>query len=284
MKDFATLRYGSTDEGVLRITLARPEKRNAQSSLMLRELNEAFDNALLDDGVKVIILAGEDPDFSAGHDMKELDHVRPGGDFRPISTWGDWGQAGMQDRFTREQEIYLQSTRRWRNLSKPTIAQVQGKCAAGGLMLAWCCDLIIASDDAVFWDPTVAMGVCGVEWFVHPFELGARKAKELLWTGDQWSAQEARDLGMVNHVVPRSALAEQTLLLAKRIATKPSFGVRMAKDAVNKTLDLMGQSSAIDYAFGLHQMLHAHNLLVHGRTADPMGLPPSVFKTKGDAK
>jgi enoyl-CoA hydratase len=129
--------------------------------------------------------------------------LRPGGknnagvDFPPVGNWGGFAEANAHGRFAREQEIYLQITRRWRNLAKPTIAEVHGKCIAGGLMLAWACDIIVASSDAEFCDPVVTMGVCGVEWFVHPWELGPRKAKELLFTADAWSADEAHRLGMV---------------------------------------------------------------------------------------
>ena len=103
-------------------------------------------------------------------------------------------------------EIYLEMCERWRNLPKPTIAQVQGKCIAGGLMLAWVCDLIIASDDATFKDPVIDFGICGVEFFNHPWELGIRKAKEF-FTADEITAQEAASYGMVNRVVPRDELA-----------------------------------------------------------------------------
>ena len=136
-------------------------------------------------------------------------------DFPPIGRWGGFAEPNAHGRFAREQEIYLQITRRWRNLAKPTIAEVQGRCIAGGLMLAWACDLIVASDDAEFCDPVVAMGVCGVEWFVHPLELGPRKAKELLFTADRWTAQEAHRLGMVNHVVPRKELSSLRAGLAR---------------------------------------------------------------------
>ena len=160
-----------------------------------------------DDAVKVIILAGNGPHFSAGHDLRPAGKNAAGVDFPPVGTWGGFAEPNAHGRFAREQEIYLQITRRWRNLAKPTIAEVHGKCIAGGLMLAWACDLIVASDDAEFCDPVVTMGVCGVEWFVHPWELGPRKAKEFLFTADVWSAEEAHRLGMVNHVVPRAELS-----------------------------------------------------------------------------
>ena len=145
--------------------------------------------AVQDDAVKVIILAGNGPHFSAGHDLRPGGKNAAGVDFPPVGNWGGFAEPNAHGRFAREQEIYLQITRRWRNLAKPTIAEVHGKCIAGGLMLAWACDLIVASDDAEFCDPVVTMGVCGVEWFVHPWELGPRKAKELLFTADVWSAR-----------------------------------------------------------------------------------------------
>ena len=181
----------------------RPEARNAQNLQMTYDLNAAFDQAVQDDAVKVIILAGNGPHFSSGHDLRPGAKNTAGVDFPPVGNWGGFAEPNAHGRFAREQEIYLQITRRWRNLAKPTIAEVHGKCIAGGLMLAWACDLIVASDDAEFCDPVVTMGVCGVEWFVHPWELGPRKAKELLFTADVWSAEEAHRLGMVNHVVPR---------------------------------------------------------------------------------
>ena len=168
-----------------------------------------------DDAVKVIILAGTGPHFSAGHDLRPGGKNVAGTDFPPVGNWGGFAEPNAHGRFAREQEIYLQITRRWRNLAKPTIAEVHGKCIAGGLMLAWACDMIVASNDAEFCDPVVAMGVCGVEWFVHPWELGPRKAKELLFTADAWSADEAHRLGMVNHVVPRAELSAFVMALAR---------------------------------------------------------------------
>jgi len=273
-----TLLYETPAEGVARIVMNRPEARNAQNLDMTYDLDAAFARAVADDSIKVIILAGADPHFSAGHDLRDATEKQLGRDYPVVSTWGGFAAPGAEGRYAREQEIYLQNTRRWRNLSKPTIAQVQGKCIAGGLMLAWACDLIVASDDAQFCDPVVTMGVCGAEWFVHPWELGPRKAKELLWTAESWSAEEARACGMVNHVVPRAELARFTLDLAGRIASKPSFAVKTVKEAVNRTLDIMGQNSAIEQAFGLHQLCHAHNMLQFGMLVDPSGLHPSVRK------
>ncbi len=274
----STLLYETPADGVARIVMNRPDARNAQNLDMTYELDAAFARAVADDAVKVIILAGADPHFSAGHDLRDATEKQLGKDYPVVSTWGGFAAPGAEGRYAREQEIYLQNTRRWRNLAKPTIAAVQGKCIAGGLMLAWACDLIVASDDAQFCDPVVTMGVCGVEWFVHPWELGPRKAKELLWTAESWSAAEAHRLGMVNHVVPRGDLDRFVLDLAERIAAKPSFAVKTVKEAVNRTLDIMGQNSAIEQAFGLHHLCHAHNMLQFGTLVDPSGLHPSVRK------
>jgi enoyl-CoA hydratase len=193
-----------------------------------------------------------------------------------VGTWSDFDAAGAHGRYAHEQEVYLQLTRRWRELSKPTLAAVQGKCIAGGLMLAWACDLIVAADDAEFRDPVVAMGVLGVEWFAHPFELGARKAKELLFLAEAWSADEAHRLGMVNRVVPRAELEATVLAMATRIAAMPPLAVRLAKEAVNRAVDLQGQQAAIDSAFGLHHVCHAHNMLRFGLPVDPAGLPEAL--------
>ena len=221
MAEYETIIYQQPAPNVARIVMNRPDARNAQNLQMTYDLNAAFDRAVQDDAVKVIVLAGADPHFSSGHDLRATGKNKAGTDFPPISWWGGFDEPNAHGRFAREQEIYLQITRRWRNLAKPTIAEVQGRCIAGGLMLAWACDLIVASDDAEFCDPVVTMGVCGVEWFVHPFELGPRKAKELLFTADRWTAQEAHRLGMVNHVVPRKELQAFVLDLAGRIASKP---------------------------------------------------------------
>jgi enoyl-CoA hydratase len=121
--------------------------------------------------------------------------------------------------------------------------------------------------------------VCGVEWFVHPWELGARKAKEFLFTADSWSAEEAHRLGMVNRVIPRADLRRETLALAQRIAEKPAFALKVTKEAVNRSIDVMGQPAAIDQAFALHQLCHAHNLQEFGSIIDPGGVPEAVRKS-----
>ncbi len=242
------------------VTLNRPDYRNAQNSVMTYALDAAFERAVEDDDVKVIVLAGNGEHFSAGHDIGT-----PGRDHhvhyenKAALWWDHLGKAGGDQRFARETEVYLGMCRRWREIPKPMIAQIHGACIAGGLMLAWCCDLIVASEDAYFSDPVVRMGVPGVEYFAHPWVLGSRFAKEILFTGDRFSAQRAYEVGMVNRVVPRADLETETLALAARVAEMPRFGLALTKKAVNQCEDLMGQRAGMDSVFGLHHFAHAHN-------------------------
>jgi len=269
------VRYEQPAPHIARIVMARPEARNAQGLQMTYELAAAFDRAARDDAVKVVILAGDGPHFSAGHDLSG-DAGKTWRDFPILGTWAGFDAPGMEGRFAREKEIYLELCERWRNLPKPTIAEVRGVCVAGGLMLAWVCDLIVAAEDARFKDPVVEFGVCGVEFFMHPWELGVRKAKEMLFTADWLSAEEARERGMVNRVVPGERLQEEVMELAERIARKPLFALKTAKEAVNNVQDSMGRRTAMMHSFALHHMMHAHNQLLYGMLVDPNGLPEPV--------
>jgi enoyl-CoA hydratase len=276
-RDFDTLRYETPAPGVARIVLDRPQARNAQNLALLYELNAAFDRAVADGGVRAIVLAASGPHFSSGHDLRErLGPAVP----RPatVGTWSDFDAAGAHGRYAHEQEVYLQLTRRWRELSKPTLAAVQGKCIAGGLMLAWPCDLIVASDDASFADPVVSFGVGGVEWFHHVHEVGMRKAKEMLFTSEAIGAAEALQLGMVNKVVPRAELQEAAMEMARKIATKSRFALKMTKLALNGVADAAGRDIAMRNAFHLHQLAHTHNLKVFGMLMDPSALPEATRK------
>src|SRR5262245_63573757 len=191
------------------------------------------------------------------------------GEHRTVGTWCGFGCAGAEAQMAREKEIYVGLSERWRNIPKPTIAEVQGKVIAGGLMLIWPCDLIVAAEDAAFLDNTVAMGVGGAEFFAHPWEVGVRKAKEMLFTAEWLSAAEAKALGMVNHVVPAAELSAFTLALAEKIAAKPMFALKLAKEAVNAAQDAQGRVAAMTTAFALHQLAHSHNMQVHGQLIDP---------------
>lgn len=276
--DFKTLIYEIPEPGIARIRLNRPDRANAQDTELLYELNDAFDRAAHDDDVRVIVLAAEGRNFSAGHDLAESDSAGAMRRHRTVGTMCGFGCAGAEAQMAREEEIYTGFCERWRNIPKPTIAAVQGKCIAGGLMLAWPCDLIVASDDASFADPVVAFGVGGVEWFHHVYELGMRKAKEMLFTGDAINAQDALSLGMVNQVVPREQLQEAAMALARKIAIKSRFALKMTKLALHGVADAAGRDVAMKNAFHLHQLAHTHNLKVFNMLIDPTVLPEATRK------
>lgn len=269
MSDWSRVRYDTPAAGVARITLARAEAANAQDYLMLSELNEAFDHAAQDDDVRVIVLAADGKHFSSGHDLRDDPDMA---DFDPVGTQCHFDAPGAEGYMAREAEMYVGLCWRWRNLPKPTIASVQGKVIAGGLMLVWPMDLIVCSDDATFSDPVVAFGVNGHEYFVHPYEAGQRLAKDMLFTGRAITAAEALLHGMVNRVVPRDDLESETLALAAHIAKRPMFGLTLAKQSVNNSMDAMGMYTSIQSAFGLHHVGHNHNRLVHGSLVDPSGV------------
>ncbi|MEU1309393.1 enoyl-CoA hydratase [Streptomyces cinnamoneus] len=259
------------------VTMNRPEYRNAQNSAMTYALDAAFYRAADDDGVKVIVLAGAGAHFSAGHDIGTPQRDAHLPFERRAGLWWDHSdKRGAEQRYARESEVYLGMCRRWRELPKPVLASVQGACVAGGLMLAWVCDLIVASEDAFFADPVVRMGIPGVEFFAHPWVMPPRVAKEFLFTGDRMSARRAHEVGMVNRVVPREELAAATRELAERIARMPRMGLALTKRAVNQAEDLQGLHAGLDSVFGLHHLAHAHNAET---TADPLaGLDARAMK------
>ena len=250
-----------TRDGVAWLTMNRPRYGNAQNSQMTYALDAAITAANVDPEVKVIVLRGAGKNFSGGHDIGT-----PGRDahmtFDRKSNWHDHvGLPGAEMQYVREMEAYIGMCRRWREGPKPMIAMVHGACIAGGLMLAWVCDLIVASDDARFGDPVLHMGFPGVEYFAHAFELPARVARELVMLGDPIGADRAYTLGMVNKVVPAAKLEEETGRIAARVAGMPSFGLTLTRQVFNNTEDLQGKRAAMDMAYGMHHLAHAHNSL-----------------------
>lgn len=241
--------YEVTDQ-VAVISLNRPEVANAQTMELLDDLDAAWTRAASDEDVKVIVLRGNGKHFSAGHDL------RSGG---PVPD-----KITLEMIYSIESRRYLEYTLRWRNVPKPSIAAVQGKCIAGGLMLCWPCDLIVAAENAQFSDPVVHMGIGGVEYHGHTWELGPRKAKEILFTGRPVTADEAERIGMVNRVVPLADLDTEAMDLARQIAQMPAFGLRQAKRAVNQTVDVQGFYAAIQSVFDVHQTGHGNALSVSG--------------------
>lgn len=253
-----------TKDGVAWITLNRPEFHNVQNSQMTYALDDAFMKAVDDDAVKCIVLKSDAKHFSAGHDIGS-----PGRDFhssfdRRLMWYDHANKPGAEKAYIREQEVYLGMCKRWRNIPKPTIAQVHKGCIAGGLMLAWVCDMIVASDDAFFQDPVLQMGFPGLEYFAHTFELNTRIAKEFLFLGERMSAQRAYEMGMLNRVVPREQLADEVLKIATRIADQPRLALQLAKQACNHMDTLAGKEAGIDASFGYHHFAHAQNQLVKG--------------------
>ena len=231
------------------ITLNRPDVANAQDTGLIDGLDAALDRADVDDAVRVVVLAAAGKHFSAGHDLKALV-----GDVEP-DAWRQMRET-PEGKFRHEQIMYYGRCERLYRFRKPTIAAVQGSCIAAGLMLACMCDLIVAADDAVFQNPVLRMTGAGVELLVEPWELGPRKAKEFLLTGDKIDAQEAWRLGLVNRVVPRDELESATRELAERIALVPPTTAQVVKDSINHMMDLQGKADSWKYHFMAHHWMH----------------------------
>lgn len=278
------VRY-EVDGPVAWITMDRPQFNNAQNSQMTYALDAAFRAATDDDAVKVIVLAGEGKHFSAGHDIGT-----PGRDLhssfdRKLLYPDHVNKPGAELLYTREQEVYLGMCRRWRDIPKPTIAMVQGACIAGGLMLAWVCDLIVASEDAFFQDPVNRMGIPGVEYFAHGFELPPRIAKAFLLLGERMPAERAYQYGMVNEMVPRAELRDKVHAMAQELATRPRLGNWLTKQAINHVEDLRGKRTAMDAVFHMHHFAHAQNDLVSGNSLgglDGKGMAAANKKAAGE--
>lgn len=250
-----------TDGPVASVIMNRPRYNNAQNSQMTYALDAAFKRAVDDDDIKVIILKGAGKHFSAGHDIGT-----PGRDVdssfeRTMLLPDHTNKPGDEFLYTREMEVYVGMCRRWRDIPKVTIAAVQGACIAGGLMLAWVCDLIVASEDSYFQDPTNRMGIPGVEYFAHAFELPPRVAKEFILLGERMPAERAYNFGMVNRVVPRERLDDECTAMALELATRSPFGNWLGKREINHVENLRGKETAIDAVFHMHHLAHAQNQL-----------------------
>ena len=247
-RTFETIRY-EVDGPVATVTMNRPDVANAQNSQLIDELDAAFDRADADDGVRVVILAAAGKHFSSGHDLKAL--VAGDGSDPWVAR-----RETPDGKFEHEKTMYYERCLRIHDFRKPTIASVQGSCVAAGLMLAAMCDLIVAAHDAVFSNPVLRLTGAGVELLVEPWELGIRKAKEFLLTGDTIDAQEAWRLGLVNRVVPRDQLEVRTRELADRVALVPPVTAQTVKDTINHTGTLMGKRDALKYHFMAHHWVH----------------------------
>lgn len=241
------------EPSIVKITLNRPEKRNAIDDLMVEELTDAFVQTDFDDDVRVIILAGAGKDFSAGYDISGKGSPARG----PIlSAVMQTKLTGMEKTLKTTDYLTYNQALTIRDVSKPTIAMVQGNCIAAGLLYASICDLIVASEDAQFIDPLSRWAHAGFEILIEPYLFGFRKAKEVMWTGDPVSAKEAKEFGMVSRVVPRERLEEETIQLARKIAKTLPVAASLVKRSVNDAWDLMGLRHAWRYHLLAHELSH----------------------------
>lgn len=236
---YATIRVVRS-ESVLTIVLNRPEKRNAINFDMGREIGAALQDAEANADIRVVLLCGEGPSFCSGHDI--------GG---PVNS------RAVEERLELERREFFDRTMYLRNFPKPTIVAVQGHCIAAGLMLSQACDLVVAAENAQFSNPVLRMGGAGVEIMFEPWDMGIRRAKHFLFTGDVMSAAEALRCGIVSMVVPTDSLQAESEALAARIALMPPVTVGLVKRSLNKTQDLMGWRDAVDFHFLAHQVGHA---------------------------
>jgi enoyl-CoA hydratase len=274
------------DGAVAHIVMNRPTYHNAQNSQMTYALEDAFRRAVDDDAIRAIVLRAEGKHFSAGHDIGT-----PGRDLH--ASWNrrhllpdHVNKPAAELLYTREQEVYLGMCRRWRDIPKPTIAAVQGACIAGGLMLAWVCDLIVATDDAFFQDPVGRMGIPGVEYFAHGFELPPRVAKEFILLGERMPAERAYNFGMVNKLSTRETLLADVKAIADELASRNRLGNWLTKQALNHVEDLRGKRTAMDAVFHMHHFAHAQSDLVSSNNLggmDAKSMAAANKKQAGDA-
>lgn len=276
----------AVEDGIAWVTMNRPAFNNAQNSQMTYALDAAFQRAVSDDAVRVIVLRGSGKHFSAGHDIgtpgRDLHKTFERRHLLPDHT----NKPAAELLYTREQEVYLGMCRRWRDIPKPTIAMVHGACIAGGLMLAWICDFIVASDDAFFQDPVQMMGIPGVEYFAHAFELPPRVAKDFLMLGERMPAARAHSFGMVNRCVPRDALEAEVRGMAANLCKKGRLGLWLTKQAIHQVEDLRGKRTAMDAVFHMHHFAHAQNDLATGNSLgglDGKSMAAANKKQSGEA-
>jgi len=236
------------DGAIATITMDRPEAANALDAASLDELDRCLDAVDADEEIAVVVLRAEGKHFCAGHDLKEI-----------LAGEEHWAarRATPEGRLRHELDRYWAPMIRLRDTRPITIAAVQGACSAAGLMLACMCDLIVAGDDARFSNPVARMSGVGVELLVEPWEVGPRKAKELLLLAQTWDAPTAERLGLVNRVVARDDLWSSAQTMAEEVALVPPLTAEVIKRSINGMLDRMGQRDAWQLHFWMHQFVSA---------------------------
>jgi enoyl-CoA hydratase len=257
------------------ITFNRPKYRNAQSWRLLDEFDKAMDMADADPGVQVIIVRGAGGNFSSGHDLGTPEQLAD----REARAVGD---AGI-DFYNNFKHYNLDLLLKWRNCRKPTIAMVEGYCIFAGWMMAACVDIVFAAKNAM-------MLPALLEYFSLPYDIGTRKAKELMFESRFLTADEAMECGFVNRVYDPEVLLEETTNYALRVAENSPMNVRMAKVAANKSQDLMGYTASLESGFSDYMLMMSHrgsgrvdgmrrlggvDLAVRGLKGDRAGLTPT---------
>lgn len=226
---------------VARIILNRPRVHNAQSYLMLEELDGALKEAAQDRRCGAIVLSGAGPSFSAGHDLGTDEDVA----YRKEKGYALRSEDGLTAWFEDMRKVYVDFCLAWRNLPKPTIAMVHGYCIFGGWMVAASMDIIFAADDALFLPGFV-------EYFSVPYDIGPRRAKEVLFEHRFLTAEEARAYGFVNRVFDPEDLEKETLAYAERVADnylEVPYWVRLCKFSINHMEETWGLNAEVETSF-----------------------------------
>lgn len=248
--DWKTVKY-ETIGNVARVSLNRPETHNTMNAQLIKDLDEAVRYADADPDIRVIIIRGEGRSFSSGHDLSANPKDPLQQELR------DRHSESVETRLDAEEEYYYEPNLTIRNLRKPTIAALKGHVVLGALMTALMCDLVVAEESTNLWNPSLRHAGSGGEVMVLPWEIGVRKTKEILWTGDSIDVWEAQRLGMINRVVKDGTLDAECLRLAERIALMPPRAVALTKRSLNKMQEIQGMLVAFEHHFLLHQLGHA---------------------------
>ena len=222
-------------DSVAHLTLSRPARTNALNGRMLQEINDAMDLAERDTAVRVVVVAGAGQAFSSGFDLKEQMELRPTG-------FDQWKPILRKD---------FDAVMRFWHCPKPTIAAVRGPCLAGAFELSLACDMTIASDTAFFGEPELKFGA-GIVVMLLPWLVGAKIAKEIIFLGeDRLSVERARELGIVNKIVPDASLEAETALVARHLCAIDPGLVKQTKRAINYTLERQGLLDALEAALAI---------------------------------
>jgi enoyl-CoA hydratase len=231
---FETIAY-RVEESVAHLTLTRPARTNALNGRMLEEINAAMDLAEADDGAKAVIVAGAGRAFSSGFDLKEQMERRPTG-------FDQWRPILRKD---------FDAVMRFWHCAKPTIAAVRGPCLAGAFELTLACDMTIASETAFFGEPELKFGA-GIVVMMLPWLVGPKIAKEIIFLGeDRLSVGRARELGIVNRIVPDASLESEALLVARHLCAIDPNLLKQTKRAINQSLERQGMLDALEIALAI---------------------------------